>query len=132
APAAVDGLDTWPAVSAPVDRREDRDTTAGVGVDESRVVPGAVLGLHEAALVWRAGAGDRGRHVQQHLTHLVRPPWTCRAQHVLAVGRLGGPDVVVAVALVEARTFQRADARRGLEHLLVADLAQPVGGQLRD
>ena len=115
------------------DRRERRHAAARVRVGEGHVPPVTGLRLDEATLVRHAAAGDRTGQVQQHLPLLVRAQRGAGAQHVLAVGRAGEPDVVVAVALVEPGALEgAAEVRRHLVHRLGPHLGGAVGAQLRD
>src|SRR5690606_8931569 len=132
-PRAAHGLELRPAVGGPGDRGQGRDAAAGVGVGEGHVVPVAVGGVHQAALVGHAAALGRARQVQQQLPHLVRAPGAGgRLEDVLAVGGAGQEDVVVPADPVEAGALEHAGRVRGLEDRLVAHLSGGVGRELGD
>lgn len=105
--SARDSDDARLAAGIPGDGGEDRDAAERVRVHEGHVVPGSAVGrVDQGTLMGRCAAGDGTRHAVQDLADLVGPEWARRGfEHVLLAGRLGGPDVVGSVDLVEAGAF---------------------------
>ncbi|KAG7052792.1 glycosyl hydrolase family 43 [Colletotrichum scovillei] len=137
-----------PTLGVKLDRGENGSTATGVHVNEGHVIPPTVLSRYKTTLMRRSCTLDGCLHLRNHLSNFIRTPGTRRRfQNVLFIARLGDPDVVISVDVVEPRALDvpvgifsvhklvRVSVCRKattiLPTYLIADLCEAIRGQLR-